>query len=370
MTYFIAWKSQNAAYVVADTAITTYGPVPELIRTTSAIGETHIYDKKRGYSVCEETLKISEFGNVLYAFAGAEAVGLPFGKNIQSHLVNGLDPETAVTRCLDECTRIPNDGSMHCVVAFHDGQQARILTANTELPEIQEVDSIISGGSMPGWFDHQLKLVPALLNPTIFNAGETLLTMVSLLQTFGIHEYLMPQGIGGFYQGLAVCANGVIRTPSCAYMPYDGTTRLETRDLVAIVHRANIVMIRKGVDTRYAFVECLYWQSLGKPKNIHVQGTEKIDRFETSYICFVRLDCRRVYLLENRNHKGHPLLVVSKENPRPMLSIDGALRSFLFSPSQPDPTGTVSLTLIRPDRGGAKTFDVPNLKVQLRQARF
>jgi hypothetical protein len=75
MTYWIAWARDDAAFVVADSAVGRFGRVSPPERERSLFGELHVYDAEQNVRICEEGLKIAELGKTLFVFAGDVEVG-------------------------------------------------------------------------------------------------------------------------------------------------------------------------------------------------------------------------------------------------------------------------------------------------------
>ncbi len=370
MTYWLAWKSGNSAFIVADAALTVSGIAPRRpMRPSSAFGEPHVYDPVKGYSVFEGVLKIAELGRVLYVFAGTESVGLSFGRCLQDFLSQGVDPYDSFLRTMKLYAYAGRSEPVHCAIAYYDEKQPRLVSGQTDTAIVQEVDSVIGGGCMPDHYAHQLSRVPAILDPGRIDVSETLMVIVALLQSFGVHDFLLRGGIGGFYQGISIGPTGITRVPSCAYCLYDGNENLKTRDLLAIYHQPHIVIIRKAKDPRYGFIEVLHWESIGKPARVTLSDKEEIKMLQTDFVCFVRRDCRTVVLFQNKDLHGAPLLKISSQNQKPTFTIDTSLRFTFLEQRIDNPMGEAQALLIRPSRSAPNKYDLHTLKLPLWKRR-
>ena len=123
----------------------------------------------------------------------------------------------------------------------------------------------------------------------------------AVLQSLGIHYYLMEQGVGGVYQGLGLDASGIIQCPDAWYVPLTDLGTFPLEDSCAVFHRPGMVITRPGRDEGYhkhILVNHHFWNSVNQ-SYLDVIGFDKIFAWDVEYFITINADRHSVVVFEN-----------------------------------------------------------------------
>lgn len=349
MTYCLGFKTDNAAFVVADAVGTIRGGDVALINPVSSFGETHIARDDR--IVEERCLKVMNFKVATFAFAGDYHRGQPFAEAYQAALKAGLPPEVAFQRAANSIVPLPTNKALRAVTAFFDGSP-RLFSFNARGDQgIHEEEKIVQLGSLPD-------------DSTAFRFSESLghyvaehrhgMSPLNLLvgalgvcQSYCIHDGLLDRGVGGAFSGQVAMKDGVRWQPDIEYVKYSsqklrGEAPGEPGDATAVVVRGDTLFTAswdgkprlQGINYRLSTESDAEFGARTK------KGKEEFLRFvergEVAYTTLLDVDQRSIVVVEMPRGRLHKYLA-RRQTPSGMeIGYTVSLARAMIDPPAPD----------------------------------
>jgi hypothetical protein len=311
MTYCIAWKSESSVFMAADAAITSED-APQVER--SSFGEKHsrIGGRKDTPYVKEETLKIRTIGDCAVTFAGSVSVGRRVISDMDRAIAKGVAPVESFKAATT--SNDPN-GRVQMILAYrHDGTPM-LATYNVQedrlvLPDVK----LAQCGSMKsGYHELTSKYIDAFL--AIRDAPHRILIQaLGLLQSYGIHDYLIEHGVGGGFCGLYLDKEGLHWQPDILYVV--AHPELQDVGMVGSFARDNVWCLFSSMTTVGAIT--FAYKQIGESGELYRQRVspitrileEKHDRCDFDYAVFLSSGKHSVTVVELLGHQEHDLLIV------------------------------------------------------------
>jgi hypothetical protein len=244
MTYCIGCKYQNSVYLWADTAITKSEP---LNNTLSSFGE---YQRKvKDQFVEEGLLKIVPIcDNVAVAFSG----NVQLASNIIKYLQEQLEEQGNTQNLITVLNSInaslgpfSSNRAVELLVALSDFSGGSQLlywnsfkgldTNNSDYYEI---------GSMDSYHSQITPYFLSMLTNKNLDSDHVLPIISAIVQTYGIHDNMIDQNIGGIIFGLRVCNGEVMWQEDTNYLIYDKNFR--TPIWVSAFVRDNVLIVNSS----------------------------------------------------------------------------------------------------------------------------
>lgn len=332
MTFWIAFKTNDAAIVVADSAVTSRGTVLPPVRARSSFGELQISDLKTGVSVAEEAVKIANLNGAVYVYAGDVKLGQSIGKALKTLLHANTPPRRAFDMALLSNAPFPTTKHVVASLTFWDDEGPTILKTNTSAPEVLSRERCTWAGPIPKLLGQQLSPAAQLIANMPVPRAVKIVLSTALFQSLSIHEYLIEKGIGGFYHGVYVDRDGITATPSVLYLMYDGTMNFSPKDTVAVYQYPSMLIVRKGDegDSRI-FVEDLFLEELLETtKQLTIEEYERPGNLDTDFVAFIRVDMRKIVVIPNKGQTSASEPTFSFPGT---IRLDSSLKSVLFGPT-------------------------------------
>jgi len=219
MTYILGWKVAGGVYLAADSMLT--GPDPDVF-AESTFGERQIQAGSK--SVSERAMKIAIVDDLAVALCGDFRLACEMVQSLSKEYVIDRDPLRALERTLTSYSPIPPAREVGLIVGSR-GSTPRLFSVNLEGngSVIEHSDmSLVQMGSM-GQTHRQLTYATfEILNSLRRrNRREYLATALAILQSYGIHDYLVQDGVGGAFVGAMVTAESTEWQPDLLYLLCD-----------------------------------------------------------------------------------------------------------------------------------------------------
>lgn len=215
MTYCVGWKSDSAVYLVADSAVESDEP-PRL--SHSSFGEKHasLQGRQAGRHVQEEALKLYDLGPCGVTFSGSVDAGRRMIDFMRNEIAEGRDSKSAFA----SATR--NDGlkrKVKALMAYSVGNTPRLAAFNeNEDGKVRwNADSAHIGSISDAYVDLTEKCISGIRSTPAIPERQLAQTL-ALVQSYGIHRYLLEEGVGGCFCGLYVDQSGVHWQPDTLYV--------------------------------------------------------------------------------------------------------------------------------------------------------
>ena len=252
MTYILGWKWQGSAYLCADTAVTEPGDGPKPSQRSS-YGERSFSDTKR--TVHEGVMKLFHLGNVAVALCGDIQNARAFIEELSERLKSGQPSIDALGKTVANRTPIDKRAEFKLLIVVNGQEDRRLFAFNMNgdqaLTESQD-GQLVQFGSIPGhmagmtqqWLD-------ALVRHFAADSDSMLAISVSMLQSYGVHDYLMDSGVGGTFCGLVADSRGLRWQKDLLTMIYG--PKFQPIGMIAAIVRDNVLIVRSNLNNRCGY---------------------------------------------------------------------------------------------------------------------
>lgn len=217
MTYCIGWKTDFGVLVAADTALSGAVPdgneTPKISLTSFGERQGKTSDHALSY-VVEEGLKLSVGANFITGFAGDVRTARNFVECFSDAINAGFLLREAVVAAVRSSGGYGSDTTI--LIGGYEQAAPILLQVELSSGSVLEVDGLVQIGSVPSeqcrWTERMVGLTQQRLTkkpPRNDNeVCEVFTQVIALLQSYGVHDYLLPYGIGGAFVGAWVTSNG------------------------------------------------------------------------------------------------------------------------------------------------------------------
>lgn len=216
MTYCIGWRTKLGVLIVADTALSAAVPeaheFPGISRTS--FGELQGKTSNGALSyVAEEGLKIGVGKNFVSGFAGDIRTARNFVDTFSDAYGAGFPLREAATATLNSSGSYGSDTSI--LIGAYEQDAPILLQIELSSGVVLEVSGLVQIGSAPSeqcrWTTQMVELTEGGLHDVPVsdaNASHIFTQVIALLQSYGVHDYLLPHGVGGAFVGAWVTPSG------------------------------------------------------------------------------------------------------------------------------------------------------------------
>lgn len=242
MTYCAGWKYSNSVYLFADSAVTKNLPPAT---SHSSFGELHA--EVRGEHVEEALLKIVPLSDgIAVAFAG----DVQLATNIIQFLWENLGKDTGDLRSLlasvaDSFGPFSRDRDVELLLA-ESGllEESQLIYWNTASGVDPSESDYYQIGSLTSYHAALTPQVLSLLTRGNLAADRLLSVLAAVVQSYGVHDNLIEQNIGGLIFGLRTYAGKITWQEDTNYVLYD--PQIERLIWVSALVRDNVVVLNSS----------------------------------------------------------------------------------------------------------------------------
>jgi len=253
MTYILGWKSGASSFLCGDTAITRDGG-PPIAPDQSSFGEASFTKGSR--HVREGLIKMINLGNAAIGLCGDVDAARDFIREFSQRLDGGMPSSEALSRTVSNRTPMNSLRSYSLIVALRDAQGSRLFCFNARndgrLLEIQDGYAVHLGSMSERMKRTTQKWVGCVVHEFRSNPDHALAVVLAVVQSFGIHDYLMNESVGGVFLGAVVDAAGVRWQKDTLYMIYGPD--FQERGAVETIARENVLVVHSSINHR-----CIYF---------------------------------------------------------------------------------------------------------------
>ncbi len=241
MTYCIGWKYGGSAYLIADSAATGLTP-PRAKR--SSFDELH--DRVRGEYVQETLLKLVRINHrCAAAFSGDVTTASNVLSVLKQRLEYGGSIQGALSSAAASVGPFAPERPVSLLIAEHGDQGASLkLWRSDQANDAGEVD-IGEIGSLRSYHSNFAKTALSILCQGKIEERRLLPIVSAVVQTYGVHDNLIQQNIGGLIFGLQVCSDGVLWQEDTNYFLYPDS--LDSLTYVSAFARDDVVVVNSSV---------------------------------------------------------------------------------------------------------------------------
>ncbi|HJV25883.1 MAG TPA: hypothetical protein VJ673_09350 [Aromatoleum sp.] len=196
----------------------------------------------------EKGLKLAVGANSVVGFAGDVATARSL---IAAYFVareTGSGARDGVRQALNSVC--PCTEQSEVLFGFYEDNEPRLLHANTARNAISEVEGLVQLGSVPPsqreWTASYVSAFLDLLNrfgPHPLHAERIFTQLVALMQSYSVHDYLLPRGVGGAFVAAWVTPSGARWQGDHLYVIHDAVPNPADMIMCATMVRDDVLCL-------------------------------------------------------------------------------------------------------------------------------
>jgi len=241
MTYSVAWKTGTAAFIVTDSAVTTPQGNNNFDENVTTSFRERQGKQDAGNYVYESAYKIFSQSGIAYSLAGDASFGSEFISDIAFRVEMGFDLDAAINGAISNYPDFKCKPAIEVAVAFYD-EQPKVITIKNKRTKFVELEDglVLTGSPTKELIEYTNKFYSVFMEDYLkvplgsVTDEELLVKMISLLQSFGIHNYTIENGIGGAYTGISVKSSGVEYQPDLCYLISGENPAFDSQKVAAV----------------------------------------------------------------------------------------------------------------------------------------
>lgn len=217
MTHCIGWKHKGHVYLIADTAVTR---PDKPLTPISSFGELH--DAVRNGHVEEALLKILRVSDsTAIAYAGNVALAIEIGTFLKDHYSSHKSIDDLMKSMETSLGPFNAVQKVDLLIADYRANAADLILWSTSTCLIKRDSNFFEIGSLSTFHSELAKTTLSALSHE-HTESEKLLSIISaVVQTYGIHDNMIQQNIGGLIFGVHVGPDGAKWQEDTNYLLYD-----------------------------------------------------------------------------------------------------------------------------------------------------
>ena len=321
MTYCIGWKTKDAVFLIADSAVTSSAPINET-HTTTSFGEKHAWVGKE--SVQEMAVKVISIMNTVFTFAGDSTLGYSIAKTLRLALENGQSPKTALRDAIGSNVFPASNKSVSVLHGYYENGRPFLTSFNKQKNgQFENHDDIVQIGSISEKYRNLSEGALNALNQEFAKKAspKRLMSFVlTLVQSYGIRSYLIEKNVGGIFSGIYADATGVNWHSDTLYVIHD--TAFKHKECVASIVRDNVLVVRSmfTYEERYFATDLGEGLSLPHWKNKNEKALQEF--FNTcrfAYIVFLNNQYPHAVIVEMNHELEHKHFAIEMRNKKAVI---------------------------------------------------
>ncbi len=282
--------------MLADTAVTG---VPKIARRYSSVGQLH--ETVDGRTVQEGILKIIAIRDeILLCYSGSGRWALAVADFIASCYSAGMSLSLIMKRTATSIGPFPENDPVTMLIAMRAAGEASLHSWQSRMPD--EIIPILDFSSIGSLKTHHVQLTQDMLSfLTRRYSSNHFPLIVSLVQSYGIHENLIQHKVGGIVFGAALTAEGIRWQPDTSYLLYDKD--LTDISIVTCLSRDNVLAVYSSITKeRYLFHH--YMQGFS-PQTWITKWESRLFKYfnerKSQFYSFIRKSDRNIVIIRVRS---------------------------------------------------------------------
>jgi hypothetical protein len=313
MTYIVGWKHDKHAYVCAD-ALLTSPPRPETEPRYSVFGERHIDNVERSTS---EVLKLIRLPEAIVAICGNYELGRQIVSDFSFELVGQYSVLSALQSALKNWEVEISRKAIKLIVAAPQQKDVTLIgfdgNPNLSVTEYG-ADEYVQFGSIPDQFKCSTVNMIKGLNRLHLPPRSQVACLLSVLQGYGVENYMLDDGVGGACCGAYASPQDIKWQDDIGFCIY--RRGFDITDVVATSVRDNVFFVHsklRGAQHRCDSISGI--PSMEWFRQRHIQTLAEAMIYSFDYFAFFTIGKRNVTVVQmNKRHKSR-LLKINFHNP-------------------------------------------------------
>lgn len=319
MTYCVAWKTSESAYLIADSAVTKVNELNNE-RLVTSFGEMQGKLSSNNKYVYEKAYKIYSNDNVSIGLIG----NADFGNSFIELLLLQLDycgkVEDAINRTLLNYQNLSEYPGIQIIIAFYDNEPKLYTIDNKATPYVKyDNDFVIFGSQSEDLETYTKSFYNSFMESwkNDLRVGDKtheffLIRMLALLQIYGMHNYTLDDGIGGAYTGVLVNDSGAHPQPDICYVISGESVAFNTKMLTSVhVDKDHFCII--NTDTASVLIPNMGIDDETESERLKSSLISALDTFDSGkfkYYIFLNFSRHSAVIVNMENHLHHKFLSI------------------------------------------------------------
>lgn len=218
MTYCFAWKTSDAVFLAADSAVSSTVPVEN--SEVTSFGEKTI--REEGRHVYEGALKIFRLADAVLTFTGDAGIGHTFVRKVATHLKAGTPFSEAFKYGASSICAPPLQPAIRAIGGYFTDDSPHLIVFNAiGSGEFSENENLVQFG-LRDMYREQVAALIMHLDRDIADSRDRLACIIGFCQSVGVRDYLLEQGVGGPFCGAFVSKTGFEWLPDMSFHMLSG----------------------------------------------------------------------------------------------------------------------------------------------------
>lgn len=331
MTLCVGWKFKDEIYLFGDTVFSQGKSDSSPEGEKTSFGELQGNGKVHGRSayVEENGIKIRAFSGGAIAYSGSVAKAVAMADLVEASLSEGKSPKDALRRAFLNVQPIGMDEQTSLLLACSEDGSPILYHFDTEdADNIKSVDGLIQIGSIGAHHRTNTENLIKALEDEItgrfrpnFHSRKNILSRISgYLQSIGVHDPILTEGVGGAFVGLCYSSYGVEWQPDVLYIIHSPDPSMGEIIFCGVFVRNQVLGL---VSTASQINKFIAWKfstedfsdTYDRAMGVSDEILQKYDSGRFDAIVFLNNGPHTVTVLEMNNNTHHRLAVVDAFNP-------------------------------------------------------
>lgn len=331
MTLCVGWKFKDEIYLFGDTVFSQGKSNGLPASEKTSFGELQGNGKVHGRSayVEENGIKIRAFAGGAIAYSGSEAKAVAMADVVEASLSEGISPKDALRRAFLNVQPVEVSDQTSLLLACSENGSPVLYHFDTEDAEnIKSIDGLIQIGSIGAHHKTNMENIIKGLEAEIskrfrsdVHSRKNILARISgYLQSIGVHDPILTEGVGGAFVGLCYSLDGVEWQPDILHVIHSPDPSLGEIIFCGVFVRNQVLGLVSTVSGLNKFIAWKFSNedfsdAYSRAVSVSDEIVQKYDSGKFDAIVFLNNGPHTVTVLEMNNNTHHQLAVVDAFNP-------------------------------------------------------
>lgn len=321
MTYCLGLRTARGVFIAADSAISSVSPLmlDRPHETKTAFGELQGDVGPRPWRyVTEKGLKLTVGTDSVVGLAGSVATARSVINAYFGAREAGSGARDAVRHALSSVC--PCTDQAEVLFGFYEAQEPCLLHVDIARNKISDVEGLVQLGSVPPsqceWTARYVAALLSLLNrfgPDQRHVERIFVQLLALIQSYGIHDYLLPEGVGGAFVAAWVTPSGARWQGDHLYVIHDAVPNPAEMVVCATIVRDGVLCLVNNKAGSNKLITSTHWNENEHAITARVEaaGKNSLETFDNAtfdYFISINKSKHIVTVVEMCGEQHHGLI--------------------------------------------------------------
>lgn len=331
MTLCVGWKFRDDIYLFGDTIFSQGKSDRFPAGEKTSFGELQGNGSVHGRSayVEENGIKIRAFAGGAIAYSGSVAKAVAMADIVEASLNEGMTPKDALRRAFMNVQPIEDNEHTSLLLACDEAGTPALYHFDTkDAGNIQSIEGLIQIGSISAHHRSNTENIIKGLEieiskrfmPGVHTRKNILSRISGYLQSIGVHDPILNEGVGGAFVGLCYSSDGIEWQPDTLYVIHSPEPSAGEIIFCGVFVRNQVLGL---VSTASQLNKFVAWKFANEDfsdthdRALKVSGEiiKKYDSGKFDAIVFLNNYIHAVTVIEMKNNTHHHFTVIDAFNP-------------------------------------------------------